>query len=48
MIGNVRLHGLGEFERIGGHVLYIYIYIYIGLVILVFLGMHVISYNQAL
>ena len=46
MIGNVRLHGLGEFERIGGHVLYIYIYI--GLVILVFLGMHVISYNQAL
>ena len=44
MIGNVRLHGLGEFERIGGHVLYIYI----GLVILVFLGMHVISYNQAL
>ena len=26
MIGNVRLHGLGEFERIGGHVLYIYIY----------------------
>ena len=24
MIGNVRLHGLGEFERIGGHVLYIY------------------------